>query len=196
MTDDSLDSTETATTVLEFSGFRCEICSIHFPTKRALAEHNVGRHKPIICHLCNETFEKRGKFGLHKIQKHGYTREQLGWRLIGGWNKGLTQLEAFTVTGNTHHGNAEFMNKLNSPGYLKMKRRSRNYHEDVVLQKEKELIARGYRTFCASNYAHHKRVPDFIAISPDGKIVAVEMESFKPYKSSEEAIRKRYTNLL
>src|SRR5579859_436758 len=88
------------------------------------------------------------------------------------------------------------MNRLNTPQYLKIKKLSRKYHEDVVIQKENELRVKGYRTFCTSNYAHHKRVPDIIAISPDGKVVAVEMESVKPYKSSAESIRRRYDSLL
>jgi tRNA(His) 5'-end guanylyltransferase len=59
-----------------------------------------------------------------------------------------------------------------------------------------ELRAKGYKTFNTSNYTRHKRIPDIIAISPDGRIVAVEMETIRRYKSSIEALRKRYTALL
>ena len=62
--------------------------------------------------------------------------------------------------------------------------------------KEKELREQGYRTFCTSNYAHHHRIPDIIAISPEGKVIAIEMESIRRYKSSVESLRKRYTILL
>jgi hypothetical protein len=176
--------------------FRCELCNIQFDSKLELAGHTVGKHRQQKCSICKETFDNGGKLGHHKIQAHGYTAKQLGWGLPGGWNRGMTQLEAFNVTGNVHHGNAEFMNKLNTPEYLKIKKLSRAHHEDVVIQKEKELRAQGYRTFCTSNYSRHKRVPDIIAVSPEGKVVAVEMESVKPYKSSQEAIRRKYSNLL
>ncbi|MGI0091254.1 MAG: hypothetical protein ACREBS_06055 [Nitrososphaerales archaeon] len=73
---------------------------------------------------------------------------------------------------------------------------SREYHENIAIQKEAELRTKGYRASCTSNYAHHKRIPDIIAISPDGKVVAVEMESLKPYESSSEAIKKRYVAFL
>jgi hypothetical protein len=177
------------------SMLRCEICSLDFPDKRTFAGHKAGKHRTQRCSICKETFEDGGKLGKHKIGAHGYTREQLGWR-VGGWNRGMTQIEAFNVTGNVHHGNAEFMNRLNTPEYLEKKRLTRRYHEDVVLQKEKELRDRGYRTFCTSNYAHHYRIPDIIAISPEGKVIAVEMESMRRYKSSVESLRKRYTILL
>lgn len=134
--------------------------------------------------------------GHHKIEDHDYTMKQLGWGLQCGWNKGMTQVEAFNVTGIVRHGNAKFMNRLNSPEYLKIKRKSRHYHEEIVLHKEKELRAKGYRTFCTSNYAHHNRVPDIIAISSEGKVVAVELETIKHYRSSREAIQRKYTSLL
>ncbi len=70
----------------------------------------------------------------------------MGWKR-GGWNKGKTQLEAFNVTGKAHDGNSEFMNKLNSPEYLRIKKLTRRYHEDVVIQEEKEPRKQGYRTF-------------------------------------------------
>src|SRR5579872_1123927 len=107
----------------------------------------IGKHKGLTCSICKKQFQTKGKLGIHKIEQHGYTREQLGWRLIGGWNKGMTQLEAFNVTGaNAHHGNAEFMNRLNTPEYLKIKKETRNYHEVIVLKKEKELRDKGFRT--------------------------------------------------
>ena len=179
----------------EFS-FRCDICKIDFPDKLKFKGHIVGKHRGLKCSICNEKFENKGKLGLHKIEVHGYTRQQLGWSLQGGWNRGKTQIEAFNVTGNSHHGNAEFMNRLNTPEYLERKKLTRRYHEVVVLRKEKELRDQGYRTFCTSNYAHHSRIPDIIAISPEGKVVAVEMETIRRYKSSIESLRRRYTILL
>ncbi len=156
----------------------------------------MGKHKSLKCSLCKETFSNKGSLGSHKIEIHGYTPKQLGWGLPGGWNRGKTQLEAFNVTGNAHHGNAEFMNRLNTPEYLRIKKITRKYHEDVVVEKEKELRAQGYKTFNTSNYARHNRIPDIIAISPDGKVIAIEMESIRRYKSSIESLRKRYTHLL
>lgn len=66
----------------------------------------------------------------------------------------------------------------------------------MVLKKELELRAIGYRTFCTSNYTRHNRIPDIIAISPEGKVIAVEMETIRRYKSSIESLRRRYTLLL
>ena len=169
---------------------------IHFQTEPALAGHNVGKHRAKRCSICKEVFDTRGRLGKHKIEVHGYTPRQLGWGLTGGWNKQKTQLQAFNVTGNVHHGSAEFMNQLKYACVLEIKYLSRRYHEDVVIEKENEFRAKGYHTFCTSNYAHHKRVPDIIVISPDGKVVAIEMESIKPYKASQESIRRKYTNLL
>jgi hypothetical protein len=104
-------------------------------------------------------------------------------------------MEAFG-TSQPHHGQAEFMRLLNDPSMLAKKKLTRRYHEDMVLKKESKLRAQGYRTFCTSNYAHHSRIPDIIAISPEGKVVAVEMETIRRYKSSIEALRKRYTIML
>lgn len=104
-------------------------------------------------------------------------------------------MEAFG-TAQMHHGQADFMRLLNDPAMLAKKKATRRYHEDMVMKKELELRAKGYRTFNTSNYTRHKRIPDIIAISPDGKIVAVEMETIRQYKSSIEALRKRYTALL
>ena len=71
------------------------------------------------------------------------------------------------------------MNKLNSPEYLRIKKLTRRYHEDVVIQEEKEPRKQGYRTFCSSNYAHHYRIAYIIAISPQGKVIAIELESIR-----------------
>ncbi|HVB11665.1 MAG TPA: hypothetical protein VNE86_00930 [Nitrososphaerales archaeon] len=177
------------------STFRCEICKIDFPTKRAFTGHNVGKHRAKGCSICKEVFDTRGKLGLHKIEVHGFTRERLGWRLVGGWNKGMPQMEAF-VTEQPHHGQPDFMRLLNAPAMLARKKITRRYYEDMVLRKELELRAQGYRTFCTSNYTRHNRVPDIIAISPDGRVIAVEMETIRRYKSSVESLRKKYTLLL
>lgn len=40
----------------------------------------------------------------------------------------------------------------------------------MVLKKENELKAKGFRTFNTSNYTHHLRIPDIIAISPREKL--------------------------
>ncbi len=88
------------------------------------------------------------------------------------------------------------MNRLNTPEYLERKKITRRYHEQVVIEEEKLLRQQGYRTFCTSNYAHHYRIPDIIAISPEGKVIAIELESIRRYKSSVESLGKRYTILL
>jgi hypothetical protein len=175
--------------------FRCEPCGIVFPSRVRLTLHNAAKHKPSICSICNSTFDSRGKLGLHKIEAHGYSREQLGWGLVSGWNRGLYQVEAFG-TKKPHHGTPDFMRHLNDPEMLERKKITRQHHEAKVLQKELELRAKGFRTFCTSNYLRHKRVPDIIAVSPDGKVIAVEMESLHPYKDSIEYLRKKYTALL
>ncbi len=108
----------------------------------------------------------------------------------------MSQFEAFNAKEKVHHGDPEFLRNLNSPEFMKIKMITRKYHEVVVVQKEKELRAQGFRTFNTSNYAHHHRVSDIIAISPDGKVIAVEMESIRRYKSNVESLRKRYTELL
>ena len=104
-------------------------------------------------------------------------------------------MEAFG-TAQPHHGQGDFMHLLNDPAMLEKKKITRRYHEDMVLQKEQELRAKGYKTFCTSNYTRHIRVPDIIAISPEGKIIAVETETIRRYKSSVECLRKKYTVLL
>jgi hypothetical protein len=175
---------------------RCELCNIDFQTKLELAGHKAGKHRSHRCSICKENFENGGELGRHKIATHGYTPNQLGWGLNAGWNRGKTQLEAFNVTGKVPHGNADFMNKLNTPEYLRMKNVTRKYHEDVVMLEEKELRKQGYRTFCTSNYARHYRIPDIIAISPEGRVIAIEMETIRRYKSSIESLRRRYTILL
>lgn len=137
--------------------------------------HKAEEHRSNRCSICKENFENAGKLGRHKIEVHGYTAKQLGWGR-GGWNKGMSQAQAFNAKEKAHHGSPEFMKNLNSPAFMKTKMIAREYHEAVVVQKEKELRTLGYRTFNTSNYANHYRVPDIIAISPDGKVVAVEME--------------------
>ena len=102
--------------------FKCDKCDSKFDTKRGLVGHTMGKHKALKCSICSSQFDKKSEIGKHKIEIHGYSRKQLGWNLVGGWNKGLTQLEAFNVTGNAHHGNAEFMNSLNTPEYLRVKK--------------------------------------------------------------------------
>lgn len=104
-------------------------------------------------------------------------------------------MEAFG-TARAHRGQPDFMRHLNNPAMLRKKTITRRYHEEMVLKKELELRSQGYRTFCTSNYARHTRVPDIIAISSDGKVIAVEMETIRRYKSSIESLRKRYTVLL
>ncbi len=87
-------------------------------------------------------------------------------------------MEAFG-TAQPHHGEQDFMRLLNDPEMLKRRRVTRRYHEDMVLQKELELRAKGYGTFCTSNYTRHSRIPDIIAISQDGKVIALEMETIR-----------------
>ena len=88
------------------------------------------------------------------------------------------------------------MRQLNDPAILERKKFARRYHEDMVLKKELELRARGYRTFCTSNYTRHNIIPDIIAISPEGKVPAVEMETIERYKSSNHCLKNKYTPLL
>jgi hypothetical protein len=157
----------------------------------------VGKHFHATCSSCKDVFLDRSVFGHHLIEAHGYTKKQLGWGLPSGWNKGKSQFEAFNIAAaNVRHGSVEFMKRLNDPDFLKIKYKSRKYHEDVVVDKENELRAQGFRTFNTSNYSHHQRVPDIIAISSEGKVVAVEMESVRKYKSSIDSLRKKYTDLL
>jgi len=177
------------------SMLKCDICNKQFSTRLALGGHRMGKHQASKCSVCYLEFDSRGKLGHHKIEIHGFTREQLGWGLVGGWNKGMPQMEAFG-TAHVHHGQRDFMRLLNNPTMLARKKITRRYHEDMVLQKESELRAKGYRTFCTSNYIHHVRVPDIIAISPDGKVIAAEMETIRRYKSSIEFLRKKYSVLL
>ena len=185
---DNIDTSRSST-------FRCEICKIDFSRKLALTGHNAGKHIAQKCSICKESFENGGKLGRHKIEVHGYTPKQLGWGLSSGWNKGLPQEKAFGKI-STRHVEPEFMRRLNDPAMLARKKITRRYHEDMVLRKELELKAQGYRTFCTSNYTRHNRIPDIIAISPDGKVVAIEMETIRRYKSSVECLRKKYTSLL
>jgi hypothetical protein len=175
--------------------FRCDICSLDFQTKLELAGHKTGKHRSHKCSICGAVFENQSKIGHHKIEIHGYTRKQLGWDLNGGWNKGLPQMEAFG-TAQVHHGNPEFMRLLNSPSMIEKKKSTRRYHEEMVLRKEKMLRAQGFKTFNTSNYTHHTRIPDIIAISSDGKIIAVEMETIRKYKSSVECLTRKYRELL
>jgi hypothetical protein len=120
------DTSDKATTGLSsaIGRFRCEICKIDFSSKIVLDGHKMGKQK---CSICNEIFENGKKLGHHKIQSHGYTPKQLGWSLNAGWNR-MTQLEAFNVTGKAPHGNANFMNSLNTPEYIRIKMLSRKYH--------------------------------------------------------------------
>jgi hypothetical protein len=179
------------------SKFSCDSCAIEFPNKRALAGHNVGKHKQHQkCSLCSQVFESRGKLGHHKIEIHGYSMEQLGWRR-GGWNKGKSQYEAFKAL-NPHHGSPDFMRILNTdPSTLEKKQLSHKFHEQVVIRKQEELRSKGYRTFITSNWgAHQSRLPDIIAISPDNKVIAVEMESIRRWKSRIENFAEKYRRLL
>ncbi|MHB1909185.1 MAG: hypothetical protein ACYCQJ_10010 [Nitrososphaerales archaeon] len=176
------------------SPLTCEICRIEFLTKLELAGHKAGKHRSHRCSICKENFENNGDLGRHKIAQHGYTREQLGWNRAG-WNRGLPQMEAFG-TAQSHHGQPDFMRLLNNPDMIAKKKITRRYHEDMVQKKELELKSKGYRTFNTSNYTRHTRIPDIIAISPEGKVIAVEMETIRRYKSSIEALRKKYTHLL
>lgn len=175
--------------------FECEICKIGFLSQRSLHLHTAAKHKPQKCAICNVTFEDRGKLGSHKIKVHGFTGNQLGWGRSSGWNAGIPQERAFG-TKKPHHGNPDFMRRLNEPEMLERKKITRQHHEDAVYRKECVLRAKGFRTFCTSNYMRHKRVPDIIAVSPTGKVVAFEMESMHPRKESIEVLRKKYTELL
>lgn len=108
---------------------------------------------------------------------------------------GTTTMEAFGIA-QSHHDTPDFMRLLNNPSMLAKKKLTTRYYEDMVLKKKLEMRVKGYRTFCISNYTRHNRTPDIIAVSPEGKIIAVEMETIRPYKSSVEALKKRYTLLL
>jgi hypothetical protein len=120
--------------------FMCTICNVGFVNRRALAGHKAGKHFHATCSSCNQPFDDRSKFGHHLIEAHGYTNKQLGWGLPAGWNRGKLQIEAFNVAPEkVHHGNAEFMKSLNDPDYLKIKYRSRKYHEQIVVKKKQSL---------------------------------------------------------
>jgi hypothetical protein len=174
-------------------GLVCEVCNASgFQSKRELSGHKAGKHRQHKCSTCGEAFENDSKLGNHKIEVHGYTPKQLGWNR-GGWNKGKGKVEEFNKAV-TLQVNPEFMRKMYGPEYAKIS--ARRFHEEVVALKEKELREQGYRTFNTSNYTHHDPIPDIIAISPDRKIFAVELETMKRYKSSIEALRRKYTPLL
>lgn len=177
------------------SAFRCDSCNAGFSKLRALRMHYAAKHEPQRCSLCDKLFANRGELGLHKIKIHSYTRQKLGWGLTVGRNRGLSKAVAFPNAKETH-GTAEFMRYLNNPEMLKRKKITRLHHEAMVLRKELELRAQGFRTFCTSNYMRHNRVPDVIAIAPNGKVIAIELESMHRYKDSIEMLRKRYTSLL
>ena len=142
------------------------------------------------CHLCAKEFETRGLLQRHEIAEHEYTPEKLGW-LVGGWNKGIP---------NSTKGNKtpkpRLKNMWNDKSLLEKRIKTRHIHEEHVYMKEKELKEKNYRVFVTSNYATHKRIPDLIAISPEGKIIAVEIETVRNYKASIDTIRKKYTDLL
>ncbi len=55
------------------------------------------------------------------------------------------------------------------------------------------MRAEGFRTCNASNYSKHKSIHDFIAVSPDDKVIVVEMESISRCKSRVDSLRKKYT---
>lgn len=178
---------------LENQNYRCEICKLEFQSKLELTGHRAGKHRSNKCLVCDQVFENNGKLGRHKIEIHGYTREQLGWNR-GGWNKGKgVRIGKFNRVVTTH-SNPEFLSKMNSQEYANLT--PRRFHEAVVAMKEKELRAQGFRTFNTSNYTPHKRIPDIIAITPEGKILAVELETLRRYKSSVSSLGKKYTPLL
>jgi hypothetical protein len=164
--------------------FRCEACDVEFKTRRERAGHRAGKHGSHRYPTCGGDFQSRGKLGRHRIEVHGFTKEQLGWNR-GGWNRGLPKALAFP-NARIAHGTAEFMRSLNEPAMSERKKTTRQNHEHKVRQKELELGAQGFRTFCTSNYMRHNRVSDIIAISSDGKAIAVELESMHSYKDSIE----------
>lgn len=142
------------------------------------------------CHLCAKEFETRGLLQKHKIAEHDYTPEKLGW-LCAGWNKGIP---------NSTKGNKMpkpwMKNMWNDKSLLEKRMKTRQLHEEHVLMKERELKDKNYKVFVTSNYAHHKRIPDLIAINPEGKVIAIEIETIRKYKASIDTLRKRYTDLL
>ena len=119
----------------------------------------------------------------------------MGWR-VGGWNKARASTKPSKQ--NPHHGSPDFMRSLNTnPSTLEKKRLSHEFHEQVVARKQAELRAKGYRTFVTSNWgSHESRLPDIIAVSPEGKILAVEMESIRRWKSRIEKFAEEYKKLL
>ena len=173
----------------------CESCDIEFATRGELAGHREGKHRSQRCVTCGEDSESTGKLGRHKIEVPGYLREQLVGNRDTSWNKGISREQTFGTT-KQHQGDPDFAGRLNSPEMVERKEITRQHHEDTVCRKELELRERGFRTFCASNYMRHKRLPGTIAISPTGKVVAVEMESMLPHKQSIEFLREKYTALL
>jgi hypothetical protein len=142
------------------------------------------------CHLCAKEFVTRSLLQRHKIAEHNYTPEKLGW-LVGGWNKGIPN----STKGNTKP-KPQLKTLWNDKALLEKRKKTRQIHEEQVVKKEKELKDKNYKVFITSNYAKHKRIPDLIAISPDGKIIAVELETIRIYKSSIDTLRKKYTEIL
>lgn len=183
------------TLIKDAVSFGSEVSTIGDPLRNVPIMAAVARRKPQKCSICNHTFDNKKELGSHKIGVHGHTKEQLGWGLSSGWNRSLAQEQAFG-TKTPRHGDPDFMRLLNQPEMLERKKITRNHHEDMVLRKELELRAQGFRTFCTSNYMRHKRVPDIIAIGPDGNVIAVELKSMHRYKDSIEFLRKTHTTLL
>jgi len=144
----------------------------------------------LTCRKCGLEFENRSLLDKHKIKDHGYTNESLGF-LTAGWNKGIPYSTKGNRSPKIHLkellSNKEMQDRIH---YHRLR------HEEKVHEKTQLLREKGYRVFETSNYSHHARIPDLIAISPEGKIIAVEVESLRPYKPSLETIRKRYTEAL
>lgn len=89
----------------------------------------------------------------------------------------------------------DFLRSLNADkSYLERRRRSRRFHDDVVLRVAEEARKRGVRAYITSEYVKDARTPD--AILFDGvRLVAVEIEQEKRYKPSHRTMIERLSNL-
>lgn len=106
----------------------------------------------------------------------------------------MPKADAFPNARETHR-TAEFTRHLDDLEILERKKITRLHHETTVLRKELELRGQKFRTFCTSNYVRHKGVRDIIAIVPNGKVIAIELESTHRYKDGREVLRKRHMHL-
>ena len=146
----------------------------------------------LTCHLCGKEFNGRSLLDKHKINDHEYTPEKLGW-LRAGWNKGIPNSSG---RGNKHPVGQFTRESRNNILFKKKYDFGRKRHREEIKRKYNELKNSGYRVLITSCDSKLGKVPDLIAVSPDGKIIAIEIESIRPYKASISTYRERCRKIL